>query len=82
VRAIVQIAHTLGLVQVAEGVESAAQAEALAACGCDLAQGFHLGRPVDADATRRLLMASKHAPSAAHGADQAPAGQGVVSASR
>ena len=45
VRAIVQIAHTLGLVPVAEGVESAAQAEALAACGCDLAQGFHLGRP-------------------------------------
>ena len=30
VRAIVQIAHTLGLVPVAEGVESAAQSEALA----------------------------------------------------
>ena len=43
-----QIAHTLGLVPVAEGVESQAQADALAACGCDLAQGFHLGRPVDA----------------------------------
>ena len=25
-----------------------AQVDALAACGCDLAQGFHLGRPVDA----------------------------------
>ena len=47
-----QIAHTLGLVPVAEGVESEAQAEALTACGCDLAQGFHLGRPVDAAATR------------------------------
>jgi EAL domain-containing protein (putative c-di-GMP-specific phosphodiesterase class I) len=55
VRAIVQIAHTLGLVPVAEGVESEAQSEALTACGCDLAQGFHLGRPVDAAATRDLI---------------------------
>ena len=54
VQAIVQISHTLGLVPVAEGVESAAQSEALSACGCDLAQGFHLGRPVDAESTRAL----------------------------
>jgi diguanylate cyclase (GGDEF)-like protein/PAS domain S-box-containing protein len=54
--AIVQIAHTLGLVPIAEGVESQAQADALAALGCDLAQGFHLGRPLDATATRALLV--------------------------
>ena len=58
VRAIVQIAHTLGLTPVAEGLESAAQAEALVACGCDLAQGFHLGRPLDAEATRALIVAA------------------------
>ena len=57
-RAIVQIAHTLGLTPVAEGLESAAQAEALVACGCDLAQGFHLGRPLDAEATRALIVAA------------------------
>ena len=62
VRAIVQIAHTLGLVPVAEGLESAAQAEALAACGCDLAQGFHLGRPLDAEATRELIIRSAAMP--------------------
>jgi diguanylate cyclase (GGDEF)-like protein/PAS domain S-box-containing protein len=56
VRAIVQIAHTLGLTPVAEGVESAAQSDALAACGCDLVQGFHLGRPEDADSTRALVV--------------------------
>src|SRR5262249_26314776 len=54
VRAIVQIAHTLGLTPVAEGVESAAQSDALAACGCDLVQGFHLGRPADANPHRPL----------------------------
>jgi EAL domain-containing protein (putative c-di-GMP-specific phosphodiesterase class I) len=54
--AIVQISHTLGLVPIAEGVENQEQAGALADLGCDLAQGFHLGRPVDADATRALLL--------------------------
>jgi diguanylate cyclase (GGDEF)-like protein/PAS domain S-box-containing protein len=81
VRAIVQIAHTLGLVPVAEGVESAAQAEALAACGCDLAQGFHLGRPADAASTTALLASSVVA-SATVGPDPASAGQGAVGASR
>jgi len=81
VRAIVQIAHTLGLIPVAEGVESAAQAQALAACGCDLAQGFHLGRPADA-ACATALLASSVVTSAAVGADPASAGQGAVGASR
>jgi EAL domain-containing protein (putative c-di-GMP-specific phosphodiesterase class I) len=53
--AIVQIAHTLGLVPIAEGVETDAQVAALRDLGCDLAQGFLLGRPLDADATRELL---------------------------
>jgi diguanylate cyclase (GGDEF)-like protein/PAS domain S-box-containing protein len=53
--AIVQISHTLGLVPIAEGVESQDQADALAELGCDLAQGFHLGRPLDAAASRALL---------------------------
>jgi diguanylate cyclase (GGDEF)-like protein/PAS domain S-box-containing protein len=54
--AIVQISHTLGLVPIAEGVESQPQADALADLGCDLAQGFHLGRPLDAAETRALLL--------------------------
>ncbi|HEX4490190.1 MAG TPA: EAL domain-containing protein [Acidimicrobiia bacterium] len=53
--AIVQIAHTLGLVPIAEGVETDAQVAALSGLGCDLAQGFLLGRPLDADSTRELL---------------------------
>ena len=54
--AIVQISHTLGLVPIAEGVETQAQADALAALGCDLAQGFHLGRPADAARQPRALL--------------------------
>ena len=79
VQAIVQIAHTLGLTPVAEGVESAAQADALAACGCDLAQGFHLGRPVDASRNAGALASTVAAsPAAARGLTAS--GQGVVGA--
>jgi EAL domain-containing protein (putative c-di-GMP-specific phosphodiesterase class I)/CheY-like chemotaxis protein len=39
------LAHELGMMVVAEGVESAAEREALAASGCDLLQGFLLARP-------------------------------------
>jgi EAL domain-containing protein (putative c-di-GMP-specific phosphodiesterase class I) len=40
---------------VAEGVEDAATADALREVGCDLAQGYHFARPMDADALTRLL---------------------------
>jgi EAL domain-containing protein (putative c-di-GMP-specific phosphodiesterase class I) len=51
VEVIVQIAQTLGLELVAEGVESAAQVDRLHALGCQLAQGYHFARPLEA-ATR------------------------------
>ena len=57
-QAIVQIAHSLGLACVAEGVESQAQADRMASFGCRLAQGYHLGRPLDAAATRLVLEAA------------------------
>jgi EAL domain-containing protein (putative c-di-GMP-specific phosphodiesterase class I) len=53
--AILQIAQSLELVAIAEGVETAAQADALVSMGCTLAQGYHLGRPMDAAAARQLL---------------------------
>jgi diguanylate cyclase (GGDEF)-like protein/PAS domain S-box-containing protein len=49
VRSIVGLAHDLGLVAVAEGVETGAQLATLAAIGCDHAQGFLIARPVPAD---------------------------------
>jgi EAL domain-containing protein (putative c-di-GMP-specific phosphodiesterase class I) len=49
VRAVVDLAHGLGLQAVAEGVEAADQALALRRLGCDIAQGYYISRPVPAD---------------------------------
>ena len=48
VRSTVDLAHSLGLHMVAEGVEDAESARKLAEYGCDVAQGFHYSRPVSA----------------------------------
>ncbi len=55
--ALVQLARTLGYETIAEGVETAAQEESLRTLGCVLAQGYHLSRPLDAEAARWLLAA-------------------------
>jgi alkanesulfonate monooxygenase SsuD/methylene tetrahydromethanopterin reductase-like flavin-dependent oxidoreductase (luciferase family) len=46
----VQLAHVLGLVLVAEGVEDEVTLESLRRIGCDFAQGYHLSRPLPAEA--------------------------------
>ncbi|MEV4516673.1 EAL domain-containing protein [Dactylosporangium sp. NPDC049525] len=54
-RAVIQLAHALGLDTVAEGVESAEQAAVLRELGYTLGQGYHLARPMTADGVSRLL---------------------------
>lgn len=49
VAAVIGLAHEFGMTCVAEGVETAEQLERLRHLGCDLAQGYFLGRPVPAD---------------------------------
>ena len=49
VSSIVALGRSLQLQIVAEGVETAGQRAYLNELGCDLLQGYHLGRPVDAD---------------------------------
>jgi EAL domain-containing protein (putative c-di-GMP-specific phosphodiesterase class I) len=44
----IQLARTLGLRVVAEGVEDAATLDALRDLGCDLAQGYYVSRPLPA----------------------------------
>ena len=46
VRLTIELARTFGLCVVAEGIETAEQLEHLAALGCDVAQGYLIGRPV------------------------------------
>jgi len=48
VRSTVNMAHSLGIRVVAEGVEDLATWDALAALKCDIAQGYFLSRPVPA----------------------------------
>ena len=57
VRSTLQLARDDGLRTVAEGVESAAIAEWLAALGCDLLQGFHISHPLAENDLRRWLAA-------------------------
>jgi diguanylate cyclase (GGDEF)-like protein len=54
-RAIVQLGRTMRLTTVAEGVETAEQLDELRAAGCDLAQGFYLGVPVEPELIGHLL---------------------------
>ncbi len=55
VDAILRLAGSLGLTAVAEGIETAEQAERLRALGCDLAQGFFFGHPVTGDEALHTL---------------------------
>jgi EAL domain-containing protein (putative c-di-GMP-specific phosphodiesterase class I) len=54
-RAIVELANTLGLVTIAEGIETAQQSEHCSALGCDIAQGYLFSRPIEADAVNALV---------------------------
>jgi diguanylate cyclase (GGDEF)-like protein len=49
VRAIVDLGRHMGLEVVAEGVEDGSTMDLLDSIGCDLAQGWHLGRPMPID---------------------------------
>ncbi|MFC0678963.1 putative bifunctional diguanylate cyclase/phosphodiesterase [Lysobacter korlensis] len=53
--AIIAMAHSLNIVVVAEGVEKPDQAAVLRDRGCDLAQGYWLGHPIDIDGFLELL---------------------------
>ncbi|MFC4071327.1 putative bifunctional diguanylate cyclase/phosphodiesterase [Actinoplanes subglobosus] len=54
-RAILELARSQDLLAVAEGVETPGQAELLRDLGCPLAQGYHFGRPADADTIDTLM---------------------------
>jgi len=62
VRAIIAMAHCLGMKVVAEGVESEAQFELLAANHCDEFQGLHFSAPVPLEQVEAMLRANRRFP--------------------
>jgi EAL domain-containing protein (putative c-di-GMP-specific phosphodiesterase class I) len=56
VRAIIQMAHSLKLKTIAEGVESAEVAEELRLSQCDEIQGYWIARPMPADALAAFVL--------------------------
>jgi len=56
VRAVIQLAHGLGMTPLAEGIETADQWSFLADQGCTLGQGFLFSKPIPAgDITQRYV---------------------------
>ena len=61
VRSTIELGHNLGLRVIAEGVEDQASADALADMGCDLLQGYFIGRPGRAAEVLPVLLAGRRA---------------------
>ena len=59
VQALIQLAHSLGMTVVAEGVEDARQEACLRGWRCDLMQGFGYARPLPVQGATALLKASE-----------------------
>ena len=65
VRAIILLAHNLGLKVVAEGTETEAHINLLKQFNCEMAQGYFYSRPADDQAMLKLLAGNRSAAAAA-----------------
>jgi EAL domain-containing protein (putative c-di-GMP-specific phosphodiesterase class I) len=64
VHSTIQLAHSLEQTVVAEGVEDGQTLETLAQMGCDVAQGYHIGRPMTFRALTRQVLGERRAKAA------------------
>jgi diguanylate cyclase (GGDEF)-like protein/PAS domain S-box-containing protein len=62
---VVTLAHALGLVAVAEGIETEGQLKLIGDVGCDRAQGFLFARPVSAEDVGPVLALGRCSPQSA-----------------
>ena len=62
IEAVVSMAHALGLLVVAEGVETAEQLAILRECGSDMIQGYYFSRPMQRDLVAAILKSGRLEP--------------------
>ena len=74
IHTLIELGHTLGLVTLAEGIETHEQLEGLRAEGCDHGQGFLFSGPVDAAWRWPTLLEIAHAGKPVTSVDPAGAG--------
>ncbi len=67
VRAIIMLAHNLGLKVVAEGAETQEHVNLLKELNCEMVQGYFFSRPADEDAMLKLLTSNHSARAASAG---------------
>nr|WP_255480042.1 bifunctional diguanylate cyclase/phosphodiesterase [Quadrisphaera sp. RL12-1S] len=77
-RGLVAMSREIGLVVIAEGIETSDQALLVSEVGCPLAQGFHFHRPAPAADLVRRFQAPTLAPAAAPDTARADAGTGTA----
>ncbi len=61
IKAIVNLAHNLGLDVVAEGIEKESQEKLLRTLGCDLGQGYYYARPMPRDEAEAFILSREPA---------------------
>jgi EAL domain-containing protein (putative c-di-GMP-specific phosphodiesterase class I)/CHASE2 domain-containing sensor protein len=61
VNSTIQLAHSLNQKVVAEGIEDSETLQVLYAMGCDIGQGFHLGKPLTFREFGKRMNAQRHA---------------------
>jgi EAL domain-containing protein (putative c-di-GMP-specific phosphodiesterase class I) len=59
VRSVMDMANSLDLQSIAEGIETPAQLELIRALGCELGQGYLFSRPVPAEEISAMLAAGE-----------------------
>ncbi len=62
IKSMVELAHNLGMLVVAEGIETAAQANFLESISCDMGQGYYFSRPLAETAAEHFANHPKQRP--------------------
>ncbi|WP_415718548.1 putative bifunctional diguanylate cyclase/phosphodiesterase [Maridesulfovibrio sp.] len=62
IESIIKLTHGLNMSAIAEGVETEEQLQILIELGCDVVQGFYLGKPLSEQEAKDLMITSEKAP--------------------